>query len=170
MQKTDLILPPLSAPASRPNPVVGRCGPFPGVLLGCAVFLLYAFSFWLPATRNVLGYQAFVYALLFFICGPMWAANPVFWFGLAKLFQGHYRSAAKAGLLALLLALSECWMFWGELAAGYFLWSGSMAVLAVAGWWGSRDGGPPRQILGARWCVAEATQIASRFQRVPHAR
>jgi hypothetical protein len=140
----------------------------PGVvLLGYLAAVMFAVSFFLPALHNVAGYEAFVYALLWVICIPMWAANPVFWCGLAYLSAGRYRSAGKAGLAALLLALSESWMFWGELEIGYWIWAGSMAVLAVAGLYaGGTERRPQCWPALPGWrTLCEAGRIASRFRR-----
>jgi hypothetical protein len=135
-----------------------RCPPTVA-LLGLAAALLYAASFFLPATDMVAGYQAFVLSLVFVIGIPMWLANPVFWSGLTLLSQGKYRSARKAGLLGLVLALSECWLFSKGLRVGYFAWVASMALLAAAGWWGQLGHGP---VHGPR-VPGEATRIAARF-------
>jgi hypothetical protein len=116
-----------------------RCPPTVA-LLGFAAALLYAASFFLPAVDGAAGYQAFVLSLVFIIGIPMWLANPVFWSGLTLLSQGKYASAGKTGLLALVLALSECWLF-NDLRVGYYAWVGSIALLAAAGWWGSCDAG-----------------------------
>jgi hypothetical protein len=99
---------------------------------------IYAVSFVLPACGQMLGYQAFLWSVIFIFCFPMWLANPVFWVGLACASWGEWSATRTYGLVALVLSLSEAWMFWGELAAGYFLWVGSMALLAVAGWCGCR--------------------------------
>jgi hypothetical protein len=165
MQKADLMLQPLLVPAHRSAPVRGKHGPAIAVGLGGLVFLLYGFSFVLPATGRMLGYQAFMMSVLFVLCIPMWLANPVFWYGLVRLCQGRCESAARAGLLALVLALSECWMFWGELSTGYFLWAGSMALLALLGWCGSREVGLARTIRVVGVHSGDATRIAARFRQ-----
>jgi hypothetical protein len=166
MQKTDLLIPPIQIPPCLTTPVTATAGPTAALLLGCLALLSYTVSFFLPALHNVLGFQAFVYSILFLIGAPMWVANPLFWYGLVSLFRRRNRAAGKAGLVALLLALSECWMFHGQLAAGYFVWAGSMALLALAGWLGG-EGNRPRTGSGraAGWPAGEATQIASRFRR-----
>jgi hypothetical protein len=156
-------------PAQRAFPEVATPGlrsAAPGLLGGLAL-LLYAVSFFLPALDGVAGYQAFVFALIWFVFLPMWAANPVFWIGLGRLFQGRHGSASRAGLAALLLALSESWMFGRELGVGYLVWVGSMAVLVVAGACGRRDEMPVR-CLPARPPVpaaGEGVRIASRWRR-----
>jgi hypothetical protein len=153
-----------SLPARTPpgEIVVGRFPPAVAVL-GVLAAVLYAVSFFLPALRGVLGHQAFVWSLLFVFYAPMWGANPALWFGLALLAQGKFRSARKAGVLALVLALSECWLFYRELRVGYFAWVGSMALLAVAGWRGARHE-PPRELFLPRLrSTGEAGRIAARF-------
>jgi hypothetical protein len=128
--------------------------------LGLLAVLIYVLSFFLPALPHAVGYQTFVFALVFVIGVPMWAANPVFWIGLGKLYQGEYRTARTLGVVALLLALSECWLFSEDLRVGYFAWVGSMAGLALAGWWGT----PPRwPVLAESERPGEASRIAARF-------
>jgi hypothetical protein len=97
-----------------------------GVLLGCLAAVLYAASFLLPATGQMLGYQAFVSAAASVVFLPVWFANPVFWLGLAVLAKGQYSSAGKAGLLALAFALPVAWPLYPRLGVGYFAWGGSM--------------------------------------------
>ena len=99
-----------------------------GDLLGLLTITVYAVSFFLPVTRDVLGYQAFVCSLVFMVLIPMWAANLALWLGLAELSLGRYRRAGLAGLVALVLAASESWLFVGELQVGFFAWVGSMAM------------------------------------------
>lgn len=82
---------------------------------------LYGASFFLPACGRILGYQAFVWSVIFIVCLPMWLANPMFWVGLACASRGEWRAVRTYGLVALVLSLSEAWMFWGELATGYFV-------------------------------------------------
>ncbi len=127
-------------------------------VLGLAAAVLYAVSFFLPALPGVKGYAAFVYALVFGICVPMWAANPVFWVGLARLCVGQYKSAANAAVVAVVLALSECWLF-KDLGVGYFAWIGSMALLAVAGFCQGYDEWPPPRLRNG----GEAARIAAKF-------
>ena len=70
-------------------------------------------------------------------------------------------------MVALLLALSEFWMFIDGLGIGYLVWVGSMAVLAAAGSCGAKEEENRRW----PWPVApgwrtpgEAARIASRFR------
>jgi hypothetical protein len=150
-----------SIQARTPPPglvIAVRCPPT-AALLGLAAALLYAVSFFLPAADGVAGYNAFVFSLVFLLFIPMWAANPVFWSGLAHLYLGQYRSARNAGLAALFLSLSQAWMVYRELRVGYFAWVGSMALLAVAGFCGGYGKQPPCQSRNA----GEATRIAARF-------
>jgi hypothetical protein len=138
--------------------VAVRCPPAVA-LLGLAAVLVYAVSFFLPACDNAAGYQAFVLSLVCVIGIPMWFANPFFWAGIALLSQGKYASAGKAGLVALVLALSECWLFAKGLRVGYFAWVSSIALLAVAGFCGGFDKPPPCRLRN----VGEATRITARF-------
>jgi hypothetical protein len=94
---------------------------------------------------------------------PMWAANPLFWSGLAHLYTGQYRAARNAGLAALFLSLSQSWMVYRELRVGYFAWVGSMVLLTAAGWCGQLRCCPIHGSCGA----CEATRIAARFASRP---
>src|SRR5262245_22378209 len=98
----------------EPGAVVARRSAA-GDLLGLSAVIVYTVSFFLPAAGGVLGYQAFICALVSVICIPMWAANLALWLGLAELSLGRYGKAGIAGLVALVLALSESWMFMEEL-------------------------------------------------------
>lgn len=131
-------------------------------VLGVAAVLVYAVSFFLPVFLEAAGYHAFLLSLVSVVALPMWLANPFFWSGLAGLCRGEYRSARKAGLAGLVLALSECWLFFEGLRVGYFAWVGSMALLAVAGWCGQ-----PRQSSIGAGNAGEATRIASRLLHIP---
>jgi hypothetical protein len=157
---------PARARADYSSPFVTVRHPAAVAILGALAVAMYGVSFFLPATGRILGYQAFVCALLFVICAPMWLANPVFWLGLVMLSRREYRSASHAGMIALLLALSECWMFSGELDSGYFVWAGSMAVLALVGLFGELNDGPRRWWGRSQFFpVGEASRIVSRFRR-----
>jgi hypothetical protein len=154
----------LQARIPPPEAVIAvRCPPIAAVL-GVAAAVLYAGSFLLPAYHEAAGYQAFMFSFVCVIGIPMWLANPVFLSGLALLSQGKYRSAGKAGLWALVLALSECWLFSGGLRVGYYVWVASMALLAAAGWWGQLRRVP----VHGPWGAGEATCIAARFRAVGH--
>jgi hypothetical protein len=109
-------------------------------LLGTAAAVLYGVSFFLPVLSpgRMFGLEAFIYSVLMVVTIPMWLANPMFWLGLALLSGRRWQGACFYGLLALVLGLSESWMFWDQLTVGYFLWVGSMALLALAGWCGGR--------------------------------
>jgi hypothetical protein len=111
-------------------------------VLGGAAALLYVISFFLPALGDkgggILGFQAFIYSVLLVVTIPMWLANPLFWLGLALLMRRQWHGARFYGLLAVVLGLSESWMYGKELAVGYILWVGSMVLLTVAGWCGCR--------------------------------
>src|SRR5437660_1576948 len=108
--------------------------------LGTVTAIIYAGSFFLPAFGGIgdggYGFVAFIYAFAFYWAWPMWAANPIFWFGLVKLFNGRWDAAVAAGILALLLSLSELYWFWSIVNVGYFAWVASMATLAWAGLYG----------------------------------
>ncbi len=160
------MFPPARARADYSNPFVTMRHPAGVALLGTLAATMYAVSFFLPATGSILGYQAFVCALLVVICAPMWLANPVFWLGLVLLHRREYRSAGHAGMIAVLLALSECWMFSGELGVGYFVWVGSMAALTLVGLFGEpRDGPSGWYGRSQLFPVGEASRIVSRFRR-----
>jgi hypothetical protein len=134
--------------------------------LGWLAAGLYVISFFLPAGEGLLGWEAFFWALLTGIYLPMWTANLVFWLGLGLLASGQRGSAGTAGLVALLLALSESWMVGGGLRVGYWMWAGSMGLLALAGLSPqpeSRPRGSPTR--SAALPVDEAYRIASRFRR-----
>jgi hypothetical protein len=103
-------------------------------VLGIAAGVVYGTSFFLPAIESLLGFGAFWYSLLMVITIPMWLANPLFWLGLGLLFGRQWQAARFYGILAMALGLSESWLFWNELSAGYFLWVGSMSLLTLAGW------------------------------------
>ena len=138
----------------------------PAAVLGAVAVTLYGVSFFLPAVGTVLGFLAFIWAPSSVVLIPMWLANPVFWYGLHCLFGGRLEAAAKAGLVALLLALSESWLFWGELGVGYFAWVGSMAALARVGIRSGTEGTDPfRTIPSPFFLGGEASRIAARFRR-----
>jgi hypothetical protein len=164
---TDVMVPPEPEPVELPEVVLRKPRSEAGVFLACLLGGLYAVSFFLPAMKGLPGYGAFVYALLFLVGIPMWAANPVFWFGLCHLAEGRYRSAGRAGWVALVLALSEWWMFGRDLAVGYYLWAGSMFLMGLAGEWPEADRSPRRlRPVDPEWMTGgEATRIASRFRR-----
>jgi hypothetical protein len=148
----------------HPTVVVG--GSSPAVtLLGLSSAVLYTVSFFLPAYHGAVGYQAFLSAWLFLIGIPMWFANPIFWCGLALLCQGKHGPARKAGVVALVFALSEFWLFLEGLRVGYFVWVGSMGLLTAAAWCGAHD--PPRELFLPEFPrVGEAGRIAARFAAV----
>jgi hypothetical protein len=149
-----------------PHPDIALGGSSPAVpLLGVSSAVLYAASFFLPAFQEGAGYHAFLFSLVYLLGIPMWFANPVFWCGLALLCQGKHRAARKAGVVALVFALSEFWLFLEGLRVGYFVWVGSMALLIAAAWCGVHD--PPRDLSFPRPRGAgEATRIAARFVEV----
>src|SRR5262249_16238320 len=101
----------------------------PGINVG-----LYLTSFFVPVMHNgFYGSHALLCALLVLPFWPLWLANAVMVFGIIFLFGERWREARKAGLWALALALSESWLFWNSVRVGYFMWIGSMALLAIVG-------------------------------------
>ncbi len=139
-----------------------------GDFLGLLASALYAVSFFLPAVPGILGFQAFVYSLVCVICVPMWAANLALWLGLAELSRGRYGTAGTAGLVAVVLAVSESWLFLGELRVGYFVWVGSMILLAFVGLCGAEQTRPRWPVQVGSNIEGEATRIASRFPAARH--
>ncbi len=125
----------------------GRWQPWPLLVL---IGALYGFSFFLPMCTTVkidhttqrgiwrpaTGYEIFIKAGM-----PVWLAHPLLWLGCLALMARKWRSAAFAGLIAVLLpGLSD---FTG-LLAGYWMWKTSMVLLAGGGfygWWRSRRQG-----------------------------
>jgi hypothetical protein len=166
MQTTDVLLSPAETETDLPEPVSLTRRPDSNIVLTCMIGALYAASFFLPATKTMPGYAAFVCSVLFLIGIPMWLANPVFWVGLYRLAHGRYQAAGRSGILALVLALSECWMFEGDLSYGYFLWVGCMGLLALTGLRAEDDERPrPWPTHDAWWTDGDAARIASRFRR-----
>jgi hypothetical protein len=107
------------------------------VASGC----LYVVSFLLPVGWGLgfFGLHAFVCSAMIPFVWPMWAANPVLWFGLVKAANQRWEAARNAGVLAMLLAISEAWMFLPGLGVGYFCWLCSMIALATAGAYGAEQ-------------------------------
>jgi hypothetical protein len=141
-------------------------------VLGGLAASLYVASFFFDAAAGVAGWQAFIWSVLLVVYLPMWLANPVAWIGFARLLEGRRRSAGGAGLLAVLLAFSESWLFFRELRVGYFLWVGSMAVLAVAGLLGEREGTPTAEpdrteCLPSRWWMRTTCLLGRRGRQPP---
>ena len=135
-------------------------------MLGAVAVTLYGVSFFLRAVGTVLGFLAFIWAPFTVVLIPMWLANPVFWYGLHCLFGGRLDAAAKAGLVALLLALSESWLFWGELRVGYVAWVGSMAALALVGLRTGTEGTDPFRTVSLPFILGgQDSRIAARFRR-----
>jgi hypothetical protein len=166
MHTTDVMLSPEEEETDLPETVSLRRRPDTGVALTWMIGALYAASFFLPATKTMPGYMAFLCSVVFVIGIPMWGANPVFWFGLYHLARGSYREASRAGTLAVVLALSECWMFGDDLSYGYFVWVCSMGILALTGLFTEVDDQRRAWPTSAAWrSDGEGTRIASRFRR-----
>jgi hypothetical protein len=73
------------------------------------------------------------------IAALSWLANPAFWIGLRALRRRRWRTAAVAGLAALVLALLALVLVEreiGQLFAGYFVWLGGIVLLTAAGFAG----------------------------------
>jgi hypothetical protein len=147
--------------ASRPEADVAVTYESPAGVLGVLAAVLYVVSFFLPACEGAAGYQAFALSLVCVVGIPMWLANPLFWSGLLLLSQGKRAAAGKAGLTAVALALSQCWLFWPGLRVGYFAWVGSMGLLAVAGWCGGQE---RQAAVPESRGAGEASRIAARFR------
>ena len=116
-------------------------------MLYVASLAAYAVSFFLPTfgikvgdnpSSAEYGFTAFLVSFLA-IGGEMyggpaqflvWVANPAFW-AAAVLFARGDRGLALAASCA--AALLGCWLLFGELIfVGYYVWKGSMVLLAVA--------------------------------------
>jgi hypothetical protein len=102
------------------------------------VVCLYLASFFLPVSdggtpRAMYGFQAFFGGLVSLVYIPMWLANPAMWFGCIRFGEGRWKAARNAGLLATLLGVSEIWFMDDQLEIGYYLWVGSMVLLASGG-------------------------------------
>src|SRR5262245_17160718 len=132
-------------------------GPSASLLVGWLAVVLYVASFFFDATDGVPGFAAFFYSLFLPYFWPAWLANVFLWIGLTRLSQGRSRSAGVTGLMALLLALSAVLVCGDRVGAGYFLWAGSMAVLATVGLVRERKRCPSRRLIG------EGSRITSRF-------
>ncbi|MEO8271683.1 MAG: hypothetical protein ABI557_18315 [Aureliella sp.] len=96
----------------------------------------YAVSFTLPVTdantrHAMYGYQAFIYGFFSVIYLPMWMANPLFWIGCVHLNRNRWKSASRAGLCAVLLALSEIYQWDDRPEIGYLVWLSSMVLLTL---------------------------------------
>jgi hypothetical protein len=71
----------------------------------------------------------------------VWLAQPTLWVGWLLLVCRRWRAATAAGCLALVLALNTPFVFqpregpWLPPGAGYYLWFGSMALLASSAFW-----------------------------------
>jgi hypothetical protein len=106
----------------------------------------YAVSFLLPAFEIVVegqhdasyGYDAFLVALaaawqpmlgglLSFV---VWLANPAYWAGAVFFGRGRYWRSAAASIAAVVLGCH--FVFAPLILVGYFVWLGSMALLALA--------------------------------------
>jgi hypothetical protein len=124
---------------------------------------LYAVSFFLPAYRMygswdngpgdrghlqmelLYGWKCFQIA--WDTGKDVWYANPVFWLACGLLALRRWLGAGLAAVGAVGLGLSWWSPFsQSEFRVGYWVWLGSMAVVAGAGfygWWGRRRAGSP---------------------------
>jgi hypothetical protein len=119
-----------------------------------ATIAVYLTAFFLPAWHDssrgggfggpsfwgvpISGARAFVMSV--FVVGlPMWLANPAYWLGLFGLGLGSPRTARISAIVAVLLAMSELPIYWGEVLVGYWVWSASMGVLLASSFWESRE-------------------------------
>ncbi len=76
------------------------------------------------------GYQAFAFALASQYL-PCWLANPTYWCACYHALSGTIRQARNYAILAVVLSVSETWMFDDALEAGFYMWSASMGFLAT---------------------------------------
>lgn len=104
--------------------------------------LIYLAAFFLPAGKNsavMLGWEAFLSALVLCWCLPMWWANPLSWLAAWFVMKGKPQAAMLMSVLAILLALSQPLMlpadspdgYGYELLMGYYVWLGSFIWLGV---------------------------------------
>ena len=122
-----------------------------GTFRGYAVFLMALCG---PAIYSVAAVVALVRlelrALLILVSFLPWLANIAYWLAAYRLHIGRRRGVVTLSVLAVLLGLSSCvllTLFWLAFPAdrrglppvwayreGYWLWLGSMALLAYGGW------------------------------------
>ncbi|PQO48196.1 hypothetical protein [Blastopirellula marina] len=106
--------------------------------------LVYAVSFFLPAGDNhntpaILGWEAFLNALLLSWFLPMWWANPGFFLAGWWVLKGKPNWAMLATVVAALLALSQSIFlppdsstgYGYRLLIGYYVWLGSIVLLGL---------------------------------------
>ena len=106
--------------------------------------LVYAVSFFLPAgdkhnTPPLLGWEAFVNALVLCWCLPMWWANPGFFLAGWLVVKEKSNWAMLISFAAVLLALSQSvflppddYMGYGyRLLIGYYVWLGSIVLMGL---------------------------------------
>ncbi|HYT88747.1 MAG TPA: hypothetical protein VEL76_08575 [Gemmataceae bacterium] len=114
------------------------------------ILSVYGAAFFLPVGEGgrAYGHQMFslgAIATASFALLPWswpWLANMVFYVGCICLVTGRSREARQGGLIATVMALGYLPYVFGPFAAGkselpgagYWVWVGSMALLALAGW------------------------------------
>jgi hypothetical protein len=59
--------------------------------------------------QELLGDQALFWTPLTIVYLPMWLTNPFLWLGCAYAGKQEWRATRKAGLVAVLLAISGVW-------------------------------------------------------------
>jgi hypothetical protein len=122
------------------------------------VILVYAIAHVLPVTKvfdeTAFGWQASCSAAQIAAEGIWhgrpewlwlfgWLPNPLLWLGVACLWIGRRRDTRRAGLAAGLAGCLACagaalWFFSGDmdqLFSGYYVWTASMLLLALVGFW-----------------------------------
>jgi hypothetical protein len=146
---------------------------------------VYAMAFLLPvdAARGVYGYEMFCWGALgsaFIVWLPWtwpWLANLAFYIGCLYLATGRRsREVRWSGVIATILALG--YLLYGAglfgmpseafPGAGYWVWVGSMVLLAVAGWAQDRAEKPePVQVFrDEQELVRDAHAVENRMRRL----
>ncbi len=134
----------------RRSPVVRWC-------VISSVLAIYLLSFFLPVDyetqggvagaavqpRSKTGAEEFASVIAWVFLAPVvgfpreawqfyaaWCANPLLWCGLLLLARAYWWAATLSGVVAFLLGLAVAGDF---PLSGYYVWLGSMALLALAG-------------------------------------
>ena len=139
-------------------PMRSNLGPRGSAFTLYFVVLVYAIAHALPVTKvlaeTAFGWQASCSAAQIAAEGIWhgrpewlwlfgWLPNPLLWLGVACLWIGHRRDTRRAGLAAGLAGCLACagaglWFFSGDmdqLLSGYYVWTASMLLLALVGFW-----------------------------------